>query len=200
MTGMQRAHSDRNIAIKEMYRRGMTLEAIGGVFGITRERVRQVVNWYFGLEREDGGQAIQSLLKARDRSEKLAKEAEVRLQKQIAKWGMTKAEIAAVSDLPRSDHRHPVRRFECQRKNAKVRGISWQLSFKQWWDIWQQSGHWEQRGRGQGYVMARYGDSDGYSVDNVYICTGAQNSKDSYITKPAAGRVEKRRKTLEARA
>lgn len=167
--------------MKEMYRRGMTLCEIGDVFGVTRERVRQVIKRYFGLDREHGGQAIKSLLSVRDRVEKLAAEDEKRQRRYMAKWGMTKEECIAVSDLPRSDNRHPIRRFECQRKSAKVRGIEWRMTFKEWWTIWQESGHWHERGRGKGYCMARYGDTGPYSADNVEIITIGQNFRDSYL-------------------
>lgn len=42
--------------------------------------------------------------------------------------------------------------------------------------IWQRSGKWEQRGRGQGYVMCRRGDSGPYAEWNVFIATAAENS------------------------
>jgi hypothetical protein len=62
--------------------------------------------------------------------------------------------------------------FFSQRLAARNRGIGWELTFRQWWRIWKESGHWEQRGRNNGqYVMARYGDRGPYSVDNVKIVT-----------------------------
>jgi len=99
-----------------------------------------------------------------------------------------------------SDQRSPYGRFMVQRKSARHdRHISWELTFAQWWAIWQESGKWEQRGRGHGYAMARWGDSDGYKVGNVYICTVAQNSADSYLTKPATERTRKMLKTKRER-
>ncbi|MEK1932225.1 MAG: hypothetical protein AAAC47_21105, partial [Pararhizobium sp.] len=88
----------------------------------------------------------------------------------------------------------PFHRFCRQRMNAKARGIEWNLSFADWWRIWRDSGKWDQRGRGYRFNMARYGDSGPYSEENVYICTGAQNASDSYLTKPASARVAKRKK------
>ena len=61
-------------------------------------------------------------------------------------------------------------KFRQQRQRANGREIPFLLSFEQWWDIWQKSGHWEERGRCKGqYVMSRYGDKGGYEVDNVFI-------------------------------
>ena len=40
---------------------------------------------------------------------------------------------------------------------ARKRGISFLLTFDEWWKIWQDSGHWEERGtKGGQYVMARF--------------------------------------------
>jgi hypothetical protein len=70
-------------------------------------------------------------------------------------------------------------RFLVQRTSAAVRGIVWDLSFNNWMEIWRESGHLAQRGRGDGkYCMARFGDTGPYSVGNVYITTHNQNSKD----------------------
>jgi hypothetical protein len=40
-----------------------------------------------------------------------------------------------------------LQRFLQQRSQAKQRGIPWQLEFWQWLEIWQASGHLEERGR-----------------------------------------------------
>lgn len=72
--------------------------------------------------------------------------------------------------------------FKSQRNSAAKRGIQFMLSFDQWWGIWQASGKWEQRGKLEGqYVMARFGDSGPYAIDNVRICTKAEN-REEYIS------------------
>lgn len=72
----------------------------------------------------------------------------------------------------------PMRTFQAHRSNARHRGIGWELTLWQWWAIWQESGHWEHRGRGQGYVMCRYRDVGPYSIDNVFIGTCIENSSN----------------------
>ena len=183
MTGMQRPYVDRNTAIAQMYRNGMTLVQIGEVFGVTRERVRQVLKRYYGMSRFDGGMTMRIFKESHDRLSAAEAQKRARDERHFAKWGMTVDELAAVSDLPRADNRHPLRKFESQRKAAKNRGVEWGLTFKQWWNIWQESGHWHERGRGKGYCMARHGDTGGYTEDNVYICTIGQNFSDSYLKK-----------------
>lgn len=74
---------------------------------------------------------------------------------------------------PDADIRH---KYACHKGKAKHRDIPFNLTYEQWWDIWQQSGKWEQRGRGLGqYVMARYNDIGAYEVGNVHIIEASQN-------------------------
>jgi hypothetical protein len=72
------------------------------------------------------------------------------------------------------------RHFDKQKANSKFRGIEFALTFEQWWDIWQQSGKWDQRGCKKGqYVMSRVGDVGPYAVGNVFIQQHKQNSIDA---------------------
>lgn len=172
----------RAIAFAERYRKGETLDAIGKSAGITRERVRQILK-PLGIKREHGGRAIISLLNFRGKREKKLASSEHRERSCLRRYGITLAQYNDhVSEWGASTNpRSPLRRFIEQRRNANKRGIEWQFTFAEWWSIWQESGKWEQRGRGQGYCMARYGDSGPYSPANVYICTVGQNFSDSYL-------------------
>jgi hypothetical protein len=76
--------------------------------------------------------------------------------------------------------------FKQQARQAKRRGIGWQLTFDEWLSIWTESGHLHERGNKQGqYVMGRTGDTGPYAAGNVYICTFAQNLRDARINNPA---------------
>lgn len=170
-----------------MFRDGKTLQEIGDKYGITRERVRQCLT-RLGLASIDGGVAFRSFRKIHDKAEARQAKLDANEQRHFDKWGMSRADVNAISQLPRSHQHHPITKFIMQRKNAGSRGIGWELSFADWWRIWQESGKWEQRGTGKGYCMARWADDGPYSVGNVYICTVGQNFSDSYITKPWVGR------------
>lgn len=64
----------------------------------------------------------------------------------------------------------PRGRYKQQKRNAKIRGIDWQLTYEQWCKIWADSGRWDQRGNwAEGYVMMRPGDVGPYAVGNVVI-------------------------------
>ena len=61
-------------------------------------------------------------------------------------------------------------KFWAQRQSARNRKITWNLTFDEWWDIWQQSGHWNNRGVHKGqYCMSRIGDVGSYEIGNVFI-------------------------------
>jgi hypothetical protein len=72
--------------------------------------------------------------------------------------------------------------FLAQRHRAKQRNIGWEMTFAEWWQLWCESGHWDQRGRAHigVYVMGRYGDAGPYKVGNVQIITHSQNISDSW--------------------
>ena len=68
------------------------------------------------------------------------------------------------------DMRMVKKKFYSHKGGAKTRGIPFNLTFEQWWDIWRP--HWHNRGskRGQ-FVMCRTMDQGGYEVGNVRIDT-----------------------------
>lgn len=71
---------------------------------------------------------------------------------------------------------------------AENRGIPFTLTLDEWYDIWQKSGHWEERGCSTGkYVMSRRGDEGGYTKENVFIQTHADNLRDSHRINPRHG-------------
>jgi hypothetical protein len=193
----------RDMNFVARYRSGETLAEIGSVYGITRERVRQRLAKH-GIKASSGGARIRSVLRSKDRHEAR----QTRLgEYSLRKFGVPHAvfcEITGLSsvqgcDYIRKNNGNPiVKAYLNQKYKAMSRGIGWEISLADWWRIWQESGKWDRRGRGQGYCMARWGDSGPYRPDNVYICTVGQNFSDSYIVKPASARAAKRRANLEA--
>jgi hypothetical protein len=63
-----------------------------------------------------------------------------------------------------------------QKAQAKHRGINFSLTFEQWLEVWEKSGHLRERGCHKGrYVMARPGDLGAYETGNVVIVLSSQN-------------------------
>ena len=83
-------------------------------------------------------------------------------------------------------------RYRQQKDNARRRKIYFLLSFEEWKDIWEQSGHWEERGRGiEQYCMSRIGDIGPYEVGNVFIQLRTDNSNDATKGKPSTNKNRK---------
>lgn len=182
----------------DMYKSGSTLENIGGAYGISRERVRQILT-SLGIGRMDGGSTMKCLSKVGDKVDAARARNERRETYWRAKWGMSLADYAAHVDQYGStvDPASPMSKYKQQRGNAKRRGIAWNFTFPEWWGAWQESGKWDQRALTKdGYVMARWGDGEvPYSVGTVHICTQSENAKESFIVSPAAERAAKARIT-----
>lgn len=167
-SGLARA-DERSQQMAALYRDGKTLVEIGNIFNLTRERVRQIISKHHGITAKNGGKCV------RAKKRRIISQAK-RDASALRKWGCTWSQYQMLRQLKK-----PTRAFSEQKRNAKARGIEWHLTLWQWWMIWQDSGHWEDRGRTLGkYGMCRYGDKGPYSVDNVYIATCTQNIQDYY--------------------
>lgn len=164
-------------AMAQMYRAGRTLEDIGAVFGVTRERVRQIIAKRTDLTAEKGGGSVRSL------SRKLAKQRK-NDERCLSKYGCTYEQYRSLvrkgKEIMANGEkrgRTPTGAYHSQRMNAILRGIEWNLTLWEWWQVWCDSGKWEERGRGKDrYVMCRFRDEGAYEVGNVYIATHSHNS------------------------
>lgn len=186
---VQRASEVRAQQMVDARTAGLTLEQIGEIHGVTRERARQILS-RFGLNSSNSGRkkAIDDKRAARRVAKRIARD-----QRCHDAYGCTYQAMEALFGAGVLLTRHKATHAYAQhKKNSIQRGIEFLITFPQWWGIWQKSGKWDQRGRGQGYVMARTGDVGPYAVGNVYICTQSQNSKDGYIKTPASVRAAKR--------
>jgi hypothetical protein len=187
----------------DMYKSGSTLEDIGGAYGISRERVRQILT-SLGVGKMDGGSTMKCLSRVSDKVDAARARNERRETYWRAKWGMSLADYQAhVAEYgSTSNPTSPLSKYKQQRQNARSRGIAWNFTFPEWWDVWQESGKWDQRALTKdGYVMARWGDGVvPYSVGTVHICTQSENAKESYITSPGAERAAKARITKAQKA
>jgi hypothetical protein len=96
-----------------------------------------------------------------------------------ARLGCSYAEATALNEgLPLWKRPSLARAYCVQQVNANHRGVGWEITFPQWIKVWRDSGHLAERRRGNGYVMARHGDTGPYHVNNVYIALSVQNIRD----------------------
>jgi hypothetical protein len=154
--------------MEALYRNGYTLEQIGEQYGVTRQRIQQVLKEY-GLSAKDGGVKRRS---------QIAKDARARKRDLdcYSKWGCSRATYRKLLATGRDGGTRPTHAFASQKKNAQKRKIGWQLTLGEWWDIWEQSGRWAERGRGQGFVMCRVDDEGPYARGNVFIAPARENN------------------------
>ena len=180
---MSSAAPSKEELMESLYRYGITLEEIGRLFSLSRERIRQILATR-GVRAEVGGAAVRS-----------ARAAEARwLLKRAAKdercrkfYGCDYETVLKINSGRNLSCSHsPAYAYTQQRKSAAMRGIAWNFTLPTWWAVWERSGMWGLRGtRKVSYCMARVNDSGAYAPDNVQVISCSQNASDSYKTKPA---------------
>ncbi len=75
--------------------------------------------------------------------------------------------------------RDPLKAFRHHKHAASARGIAFELTFAQWWELWEP--HYHLRGIRSGQmVMARRGDVGPYAVGNVSIKTSRANHREAH--------------------
>jgi len=152
-----------------MFIGGSTYQEIGNAYGISRQRVAQILN-KVGITGKDGGVSRRSNERKRLKREAI----ETRF---MSFYGCTRGRWRHYRAFHEDIEKTPLYPFKKQKGNAKERNIEWLFNIDEWWEVWNSSGKWEKRGRCLGqYVMARYGDVGPYSKDNVYITTCSENS------------------------
>lgn len=83
-------------------------------------------------------------------------------------------------------------KFQRQRCHAKDRGVPWHLAYWEWLQIWQDSGHLEDRGNRKGqWVMSRIGDWGAYEFGNVRIVRAETNNTEAITGRHLAARTAK---------
>ena len=137
-------------------------------------KYRRELKKYHGICWRDGGTHVRA---ARRKTER----ATLRDAKTITAKGCTWDQLQELRRIGRKmmadsygHERTPTRAFKMQHRNAHRDGIGWELTLWQWWTLWQESGHWDQRGRGNGYWMLRLDKSKPYAMCNVAFAKGGE--------------------------
>lgn len=159
-----------------------TLQEIGNIYGVTRELVRQRLK-KCGLAGEIGGGRLRTALN-KAHAPKVINKFE---RKCFDMFGCSREFRDRYGSY--QERGSILRAYIDQRKNAKSRKIEWELTFPEWLEIWQESGHLKNRGIGLGkYVMSRMCDIGAYSKENVVIKTHEENSRESREVDAIKGR------------
>jgi DNA-binding CsgD family transcriptional regulator len=192
--------TDHEVEIYEYWKAGHTLQEVGDKFGCTREWIRQILNRNFGLTGMDNNAKIsKAMLSVYLKNKDAMKIKKIRREERIYKtFGCSEEVLVYINKGKfRQNDGGVAYDYFWQRKNARERGISWDISLPEWWQIWKESGKYPVRGKHVGeYVMSRYGDTGPYSKDNVHICLCTENIREYYeVTR----KEEVCRKTREGR-
>jgi hypothetical protein len=157
----------RALSMADMRAQGLTLESIGRHYGITRERVRQI------LRKAGFGEVHKAFAIQRKGAKGAAKQSQ-REAMCFAKYGVSLDDYRAIRETGAS------RAYGSQKVNARRRGIEFKLTLGEWWSVWSASGKYHLRGKGIGhYCMSRIRDSGGYVVGNVHIQLCQENSREA---------------------
>lgn len=161
------------------YRAGQTLEQIGQEYGVTRERVRQILKQH-GMAAEDGGSHVKAQVRIREREEAKYDKKNSRI---MTFWGVTAEEMEALNEGKNVSERGSLAMaYRNQFRAAQLRSIPWEFNFKTWLGAWKESGKLHLRGKGRGkYVMGRPNDSGPYAPGNVIFITHEENSRQSRL-------------------
>lgn len=166
--------------IADKYKSGLTLSKIGSEYGVSRERIRQILS-LFGLSRFDGGSSTRSVINCQQKSIEKKIKQEKKEQKIFAKYGCSVEfleQMRGDGDYKKS----PLQKYRRQKQNARTRGVPFNLTLHEWWDLWTESGHWQEMGLGKGkYHMCRICDAGAYEVGNVEIKPHEENSKEARL-------------------
>jgi hypothetical protein len=137
-------HDPRADAMAELYRSGKTLDEIGQEFGLTRERIRQLIHKYHGLKGSDGGARVNHERRAVERQKKRHTDC-------LAKHGCTPEQLRELRRIGREmvaagairEHT-PIGAYIQHRNNSRPNGTmkcGTELSLWEWWTIWQKRGN-----------------------------------------------------------
>lgn len=161
---IDRAKDPKALRMAQMYREGKTLAEIGDEFGITRERVRQLIRPL--MTGQKGGRTV--------RAEKLAKERkEDRLQRQDSRcreeFGCDyETAIRLNLGLHPTHNAHGTRAsaYLHQKKamESLYHGVEYKLTFPQWVEAWGDKIIYKGRGK---WALCRIDPTKGFTIDNV---------------------------------
>lgn len=167
----KKTDTGKALEIKKLFLSGLTQEEIGIQFGVSRQRISQILQ-QTNTQACDGGISLLASIKKENDFQK-------RKARFLRTYGLEENEF--ITEQIQKLHKS----YKHQKHGARMRGIGWELDFCEWINIWGDSGRLMFRGRGKNmFCMGRFGDSGPYKNGNVYVCSNLQNAKDIWANKP----------------
>lgn len=149
---------------------GKSFDDVAKAFGCTRQAVDLALRKKFGyVSPRAHNPDERARLRAIEKENK-------RVNRFSRTVGLCVSEFERLTGVRFSHKADEVLRFREFRNNAIQQGNAFSLTWRQWWDIWSASGHWEHRGRGYGYCMSRHDTSKPFEAGNVKIEAGAERA------------------------
>ncbi|MBU2791838.1 hypothetical protein HAQ01_00070 [Acidithiobacillus thiooxidans] len=168
----------REITMERLYRQGETLAQVGDKFGLTRERVRQILKER-GVSKDQGGEALQAA-RRKEQKERTRQQRRQARQEYLAEWCL-QALGCTIDEAVRINGGKPITRQRSCRPNGsaydKYLGIRNQvllknrtayLSLPDWHQAWVRSGHWED-GPGHGWCLIKIDPQKPWELNNVHV-------------------------------
>ena len=162
-----------------MYRDGRTLQEIGDAFGVTRERVRQLIR-PLGVMRTDGGIHITAIANQRRRNARLSESRDAR---SMATYGCGYAETKRLNyGMDFADIGSPAFAYTRDRINHTRRDKTFELTFPQWSALFEAAGGVFNRGRfADGLVLSLRDKRGNFVMGNVRVITLSENTRETRL-------------------
>ena len=161
-------------------KRFYTMQMIGDKYGLTRERVRQILGKY-GIKRNEGGYYKASRIKKENLEAKKIIERE---NKWLPFYGCTNKEFKKINKGPyRITKNCPAASYSSFKRFIERRETVY-LTLPQWVKVWKDSGHWRLKIKGKGkckYIIAKIIEEGKYSFCNVHVIPFSE--RVSYVRK-----------------
>jgi predicted DNA-binding protein YlxM (UPF0122 family) len=178
--GIGREQRDKKIV--SLFLSGATMQEIGDIFHLTRQRVQQIVRDK-GVQSEQGGSALLAFQR-RKQKEKMRRTMEKEKEKvriaDMDQWsrevlGVPLEEAFRLNGRPFRTKRRASRNQEIYQRYLAIKhqfGYKHPdeayLNFREWCQVWKDSGHWENGPKG-GYGIIRKYKNQPWSVQNARV-------------------------------
>jgi len=151
---------DKSADILAMFKSGMMPIEISRKFGCSRERIRQILLFKFGVKVSDFDFRKK---RAKIRAERRLKKMDERCLKLFGCTFNEHKELVKHKG-------NPTRVFSELKRNTRFMGVPMKMNLFEWWTLWKESGHWAEHGVHKGaYAMVRIDKDKPFEKNNVHI-------------------------------